>query len=147
MNHPGQYMIDFTIPACESLSIPQIARAMNLSTTKVYAAIDAGRLHAIDVGSEDAGREELRVPRNNYYCWLNNEYPDSLLYRFPRKEWLSVGRVANFFGISDETVHKHIRNGEFPNAEDIGSGKYRHWRIPLMDLIEFTYRRRAGACC
>ena len=143
----GQLMIDFSIPAVESLTVPEISAALGISTSKIYAAIENGDLTATTIHDEDADRMEWRVPRNNFYCWLNNEYPECLLYRYPRSDWLEVPRIAKFLNCSEPTVHKHIAKGEFPNAENIGTAKKKHWRVPLMDLVDFTYRRRAEAIC
>lgn len=146
--HPDQLMIDFDLPATQLLKVSDIARALGITTSKVYAAIDRGELDAIDMSADTADREEWRIHRNAYYAWINNEYPEKLLYIFPKSQWVSVPRVAAFFNISEQWVHNALRDGEFPNAENLGAeGKRKYWRIPIGDLIAFTYRRRAGACC
>lgn len=145
--HPNQLEIDFTIPAKKSLSVADIAKAMGLSTGKIYNAIDCGQLLGTTIGDEDAEREEWRVPLHNYLAWVANEYPEQLLYKWPNREWMTVKRVADFLSCSQQLIHNHIRKGEFPHAENIGSGKQRFWRIPLHDLLSFIQRRTNAPIC
>lgn len=145
--HPGQLEIDFTVPAKESLSVAEISRIMKISTSKIYAAIDRGELLATSIHTDGADREEWRVPLHNYLAWVGNEFPERLLYTWPGAQWLTPDRLRRFLGCSVQTIHNHIRQGEFPHAENIGAGRQKCWRIPLFDLVAFVQRRSNAFIC
>jgi hypothetical protein len=144
-NNPNQLPFDFSIPAVKSLTVRDISRALNVSPGKIFAAIESGRLAAVAINRDDADRMEWRVPLHNYIAWLNCEYTDELLYRFPAHEWLTVNRIARFLNCCDQHIHNLIDSREFPNAENLGlPGKQKRWRVPLRDLVDFINRRKAG---
>ena len=145
--NPNQLEIDFMTPAKKSLSVREISCAVGISTSKIYAAITEGKIMGTDIGHIDSEREEWRVPLHNYLAWVRNEYPEKLLYRWPNREWLTVKRIADFFGCSQQTIHNHLKTGEFPHAENLGAGQQKSWRIPLHDLLAFVQRRSNSCVC
>jgi hypothetical protein len=144
-SNPNQLPLDFSIPAVKSLTVRDIAKALSVSTGKIYAAIDCGRLTAVAINHDDADRAEWRVPLHNYVAWLNNEYSTALLWRYPATEWLTSSRLAAFLNCSVQHIHNLVEAGEFPNSENIGlPGRQKRLRIPLQDLVAFVNRRKSG---
>jgi len=143
---PDQLEIDFSIPVDDPLTVGQIARAMKLSTGKIFAAIERGDLQAVCNHRQSADREHYVVPLRNYIAWLNNEYPDELYFRFPPHDQISVQRVAQAMACSDQHIYNLIDDKEFPNARNQGRpGCRSHWIIPLTDLVKYINRNRVGA--
>lgn len=54
---------------------------------------------------------------------------------------LTAEQAAERLRLHVNTVAKHLRSGEYPNAYFLG----RSWRIPLTDITAFIERRRQAA--
>jgi len=143
--HPNQLEIDFAVPARDPLTVGDIAKAMCISTAKIYAAIECGQLEAVTLNRDSSVREQYIVPLKNYIAWLNNTYADELHFRFPSADPLSPERIARALSCSHQHVINLIKDEEFPNARNLARpGKKPHYSIPLRDLVAFVNRRRVG---
>ncbi|MEM9067074.1 MAG: helix-turn-helix domain-containing protein [Myxococcota bacterium] len=54
----------------------------------------------------------------------------------------SVGEVALLLGVSEKTVRRYLKAGEFPNAYRLGQGMQGGWRIPPADVSAWLNNRR-----
>lgn len=56
------------------------------------------------------------------------------------RHWYSIRDVAEIVGVSDETIRKHIKAGQFPGARKKSPLPRSSWMIPDDALAD--YRRR-----
>ena len=53
---------------------------------------------------------------------------------------LSVKNAAEKLNISTRTVHRLLKQGNFPNAFKTSRANNAHWRIPESDLVDYQNR-------
>lgn len=140
-----QLEFDFRVPVDDPVTVPVAARSLGISKEAVRELILCGKLQALDIKDEFSYRSEYRIPLKNFIAFLNNEFPETLYFKFPdHVDVLEVPDIARRLKCSDQHIYNQIRSGKFPNAMNIGSDDARTWRIPLRDFVGYVNSCREG---
>lgn len=108
------------------ISVPEAIALFGIAKSTLYRLIRQGQIPAINLGTRlvriDRAIIEEMFPTRQSTPTIK-EKPKAKLYSLEPEDCYTIGEIGKKFGISDSSVHKHIRQFSIPTRQ-IGKSVY-----------------------